>query len=116
MRLGVLALAAVVMCAAPVAFARGTSSSHPSAHSSSSSHTEAIPGVARNSHGKNARSPQALQQFKKAHPCPATGKTYGACPGYVVDHVIALKRGGADSPSNMQWQTTRAAREKDKWE
>jgi len=48
--------------------------------------------------------------------CPATGKTYGACPGYVVDHVIALKRGGADSASNMQWQTTRAAREKDKWE
>ena len=26
-------------------------------------------------------------------------------PGYVVDHVKPLKRGGSDSPSNMQWQT-----------
>jgi hypothetical protein len=37
----------------------------------------------------------------------------GACPGYVIDHVIALKRGGADAPSNMQWQTVRAAKAKD---
>jgi hypothetical protein len=30
--------------------------------------------------------------------------------------VIALKRGGADAPSNMQWQTKEAAKAKDKWE
>jgi len=40
--------------------------------------------------------------------------------GYVlamsIDHVQALKHGGADSPSNMQWQTKQAARAKDKWE
>jgi hypothetical protein len=28
-------------------------------------------------------------------------------PGYVVDHIVALKRGGADHPGNMQWQTSR---------
>ena len=49
------------------------------------------------------------------HPCPATGKSYGACKGYVIDHIKPLQRGGADDPSNMQWQTT-AAKAKDKIE
>ena len=52
----------------------------------------------------------------KAHPCPSTGKTHGACPGYVVDHIQALKYGGADRPENMQWQTVSEAKAKDKWE
>jgi hypothetical protein len=52
----------------------------------------------------------------KSHPCPSTGKTYGACPGYVVDHVVPLKRGGVDAPSNMQWQTREAAKAKDRTE
>jgi len=34
----------------------------------------------------------------------------------VIDHVVALKRGGADAPSNMQWQTVQAAKAKDKIE
>jgi hypothetical protein len=34
----------------------------------------------------------------------------------VVDHVIALKRGGADAPSNMQWQTIADAKAKDRIE
>ena len=54
--------------------------------------------------------------FKRQHPCPVTGKSTGACPGYVIDHVKPLKRGGADKPSNMQWQTKEAAKAKDKWE
>src|SRR4029077_9762363 len=29
----------------------------------------------------------------------------GSCAGYVIDHIEALKRGGADSPDNMQWQS-----------
>jgi hypothetical protein len=82
----------------------------------SSSHSKAATGVTRDSHGKIARSQRAKDDFKKSHPCPSTGKTSGACSGYIIDHVQALKRGGADSPSNMQWQTTAAAKSKDKWE
>ena len=70
----------------------------------------------RDSRGRILRNPQARRQFRSAHPCPATGKTVGACPGYVVDHIQALKRGGADTPANMQWQTTAAAKAKDRWE
>jgi hypothetical protein len=34
-------------------------------------------------------------------------------PGYVVDHIIPLKRGGADEPWNMQWQTITEGKAKD---
>jgi hypothetical protein len=37
-------------------------------------------------------------------------------PGYVVDHIKPLACGGADAPSNMQWQTIAAAKAKDKVE
>lgn len=62
------------------------------------------------------QSPEQRAAFQKANPCPPTGKTSGACPGYVVDHKMPLKRGGADRPENMQWQTTEASRAKDRWE
>lgn len=73
-------------------------------------------GVKRDSHGKIARSQTAKNDFKKSHPCPSTGQSSGACKGYVIDHVVALKHGGADAPSNMQWQTKEAAKQKDKVE
>ena len=41
-----------------------------------------------------------------------TGYPHGR-PGYVVDHVIPLKRGGADAPWNMQWQTIAEGKAKD---
>lgn len=63
-----------------------------------------------------ARSVKAKDEFRKSHPYPSTGKTHGACPGFVIDHVHALKHGGADAPSNMQWQTTQAAKQKDRTE
>lgn len=65
-------------------------------------------------HGK--RSAAAKDSFKQSHPCPSTGKRSGACPGYTIDHVNPLACGGADAPSNMQWQTTADAKAKDKWE
>ena len=59
---------------------------------------------------------RAGREFQRLHPCPSTGKRTGACPGYIKDHVKPLACGGPDSVSNLQWQTKRAAKEKDKWE
>lgn len=110
------------------AFARRSSGSHKS-YSTKSSHKsyssrprktgsgkKKASGVARDKHGKIKRSSAAKNSFKKSHPCPSTGKSRGPCSGYVIDHKIPLKKGGADSPSNMQWQTKEAAKAKDKWE
>jgi len=44
-----------------------------------------------------------------------TGHPHG-WPGHVVDHVVPLACGGADSPSNMQWQRVDEAKAKDKVE
>lgn len=118
------------------------SSSHSSTHSTSGSHSHSkssgshhssgstshsgsssehhnknyAEGVPRDSHRRIERSEHAKDEFKHSHPCPSTGKSSGSCPGYVIDHVTPLKRGGADDPSNMQWQTTADAKAKDKVE
>ena len=63
---------------------------------------------------KEHRSASVKHEFQLAHPCPATGRTSGACPGYVKDHIVPLACGGPDAPSNMQWQTIRDAKAKDK--
>lgn len=125
------ALVALLIAAAPVAIARGGGhgGAHAGAYASrgahhghsassrhSSHHERAYPGVKRDVHGRIAREPHAKEAFRRAHACPATGKTYGACPGWVVDHMQALKHGGADAPWNMQWQTRAAARAKDRVE
>jgi hypothetical protein len=72
--------------------------------------------VQRDSHGRIKRSESAKNAFKHEHPCPATGRSSGSCPGYVIDHVNPLECGGADSPANMQWQTIAAGKAKDKTE
>lgn len=70
----------------------------------------------RASDGRIKRSEAAKHGFMESEPCPSTGMMHGPCPGYVVDHIKPLACGGADEPSNMQWQTTQAGAEKDKWE
>jgi hypothetical protein len=65
---------------------------------------------------KTERSAETRRQFQHEHPCPSTGKTTGACPGYVKDHVTPLCKGGPDKPGNMQWQTVAEGRAKDRWE
>jgi hypothetical protein len=74
------------------------------------------PSVARDSHGRIKRSNAAKDAFKREQPCPSTGKPSGSCPGYVIDHVKPLECGGADDPSNMQWQTIAEGKAKDKTE
>ena len=70
----------------------------------------------REQNGKIKRSSSARREFIRLHPCPSTGKSSGPCPGYVVDHIRPLSIGGADDPSNMQWQTRAAAKAKDRIE
>jgi hypothetical protein len=67
-------------------------------------------GVARDANGKIKRSESAKREFMRMRGYP-DGR-----PGYVVDHIIPLKRGGCDCASNMQWQTIQEAKAKDKWE
>lgn len=71
--------------------------------------------VKRTTSGRIERSEAAKRSFEESHPCPATGRT-GSCPGYVVDHVTPLACGGADVPSNMQWQSIAEGKAKDRTE
>jgi hypothetical protein len=72
--------------------------------------------VQRDENGRIHRSRAATDEFKREHPCPATGASRGPCRGYVIDHIRPLAIGGADEPANMQWQTRANARAKDKIE
>jgi hypothetical protein len=67
----------------------------------------------RDKHGRIKRSPEARKAFRLEHPCPSTGRYKGHCKGYVIDHIVPLKRGGKDVVENMQWQTKEDARAKD---
>jgi len=104
---------AALLAIAPMALAKGGGAQ---GSYSTGTHGKAAADAPRDAKGKIGRAPQAKNEFKKTRPCPSTGKSSGARPDYVIDHVTPLKRGGADAPSNMQWQTKEAAREKDKWE
>ena len=62
------------------------------------------------------RSNSARVAFAKSTACPSTGLKKLPCPGYVIDHTIALACGGLDNKNNMQWQTIAEAKAKDRWE
>lgn len=77
--------------------------------------------IARNADGTIKRRADVLAAFKRAHPCPSTGATSGACPGWAMDHVIPLACGGRDEVSNLQWlpksiKSAAGTYPKDRWE
>lgn len=65
---------------------------------------------------KQKRSYHAIKKFELENPCPANGRYKGSCEGYFIDHVKPFACGGLDIPKNMQWQTAKVERAKDKWE
>ena len=73
-------------------------------------------GFAGIAEGSTYRDPHQRAAFVNQHPCPSTRETRDACPGWVVDHIKPLCAGGADRPSNMQWQTVAEGKKKDKLE
>jgi 5-methylcytosine-specific restriction endonuclease McrA len=93
----ICALLLLLFASAPIAESKGSISRHP--------RNECVTCAGRS---------EAGLPFERTHPCPSTGRTNGSCPGYVIDHVVPLKRGGADTPANMQWQSKAAAKAKDK--
>lgn len=97
---------------------RSHSSSHTRSYRGSHHHSgrAASSSIRRDTHGRIRRSAAAKHSFERQHPCPSTGRSSGRCPGYVVDHVRPLECGGADAPSNMQWQTVADGKAKDKTE
>jgi hypothetical protein len=86
---------------------KSTSTSKPKASKSS---RKAPVAVARDDKGRIKRSEVARHAFEVQ-----TGYPHGR-PGYVIDHIKPLACGGADEPSNMQWQTSEAAKAKDRVE
>lgn len=72
-------------------------------------HVSPAPGT-RDRHGRLKRSLEAKREFERQ-----TGHPHG-WPGHVIDHRVPLACGGADTPSNMQWQTTAEAKAKDRVE
>jgi hypothetical protein len=103
-----LAAFALVLLLVPLAPARAKSSAHtrstpkarvakPKSRSiGSHSRSTKCTSCARASNGRIKRSKVAADSFRRSHPRPSTGKASSACPGYAIDHVVPLKRGGAD--------------------
>jgi 5-methylcytosine-specific restriction endonuclease McrA len=62
--------------------------------------------------GAGGRSRTLRAEFMRLHPCPSTGLTRGACPGWQVDHIEALVCGGRDELANLQWLEVEPHRQK----
>ena len=87
-----------------------SSTTRASRESKRHSSVQTASGVARDQRGRIQRSAAARHSFARQ-----TGFPHGR-PGYIIDHIVPLACGGADDPSNMQWQTIAAAKAKDRTE
>jgi hypothetical protein len=72
--------------------------------------SEKSSAIARTANGRIQRSDAARHAFARQ-----TGYPSGR-HGYVIDHIKPLACGGADAPSNMQWQTVAEGKAKDRIE
>lgn len=77
--------------------------------------------IRRDADGKIIRRADVLRAFRDLYPCPATGRTRGACPGWNIDHIIPLACSGRDAVGNLQWLPVEIKRCpgdkcKDRWE
>ena len=72
--------------------------------------------ITRDQRGRIARSAAVRYAFVRAHACPSTGKHRLPCPGYRIDHIVPLKRCGADTTDNLQWLTIEEWKAKTQWE
>lgn len=57
--------------------------------------------VIRNNEGEINRRQDVIVAYRKLYPCPSTGKHYGACPNWSLDHTVPLACGGCDSVTNL---------------
>lgn len=57
----------------------------------------------RDADGSIHRSSAVVAAYQRAHPCPSTGLTKGACPGWALNHTYPLANGGCDHVSNLNW-------------
>jgi hypothetical protein len=120
-------LAILALSSSPVIAAKGSGhGGHAASHgkSASKSHATKAPKAARAPKAEKTpavvtardarvhikRSEAAKRAFERQSGFPKGRR------GYVVDHIRPLACGGADVPSNMQWQTTAEAKAKDGWE
>lgn len=73
--------------------------------------------MANNANAQNHRSSTEIAHFKRYNPCPANNAKKGKCPGWVIDHYIALDVGGPDDyVTNMIWQEASVSKLKDRYE
>src|SRR5262245_59494720 len=127
-RIGVALIAIALLPLSVIAQKGGRSSSH-SSRSSSTTHSRStskprttstrsrkssVPKKStvakRGSYGRIKRSSSARTEFMRRTGYPRGRK------GYIVDHIVPLECGGADAPSNLQWQTVQEAKIKDRSE
>lgn len=66
--------------------------------------------LAPGAHHRIPRPDDARLAFMQQQPCPATGQFTTNCPGWRVEFIVPLERGGTNTPSNMKWERTDVTR------
>ena len=71
----------------------------------------------RDANGTIIRRADVIYAYRKAHPCPSTGKLgMGTCSGWALNHNMPLACGGCDAVSNLSWMRLDAKKIVDSYE